>query len=80
MSFFGETKRHNVFRVAVAYIIVAWLPLQVSDTLGPALRLPEWFQEGVAFVLILGFPLAIFFAWTGSSMQGRRSCIISRVR
>ena len=63
MSFFQELKRRNVFRVAIAYIIVAWLLLQVADTLGPALRLPEWFQSGVAFVVILGFPIAIIFAW-----------------
>lgn len=63
MSFFQELKRRNVFRVGVAYIIVAWLLLQVGDTLGPALHLPEWFQSGVAFVVILGFPIAIVFAW-----------------
>lgn len=63
MSFFQELKRRNVFRVAVAYIIVAWLLLQVGDTLGPALHLPDWFQSGVAYVLILGFPIAIIFAW-----------------
>jgi len=37
--------------------------LQVSDTLVPALHLPDWFHSGVAFVLILGFPVAIIFAW-----------------
>lgn len=63
MSFFQELRRRNVFRVAVAYIIVAWLLLQVADTLGPALHLPDWFQSGVAFVVILGFPIAIIFAW-----------------
>jgi len=63
MSLFAELKRRNVFRVAAAYIIVAWLLLQVSDTLVPALHLPEWFHSGVAFVLIIGFPLALIFAW-----------------
>jgi adenylate cyclase len=63
MSFFEELRRRNVFRVGVAYIIVAWLLLQVGDTLGPALHLPEWFQSGVAFVVILGFPIAMIFAW-----------------
>jgi TolB-like protein len=63
MSFVDELKRRNVFRVAVAYVIVAWLLLQVADTLAPALLLPDWFQSGVAFVLILGFPIAIIFAW-----------------
>src|SRR5210317_1899164 len=63
MSFFNELKRRNVFKVAAAYIIVAWLLLQVSDTLVPALHLPEWFNSGVAFVLIIGFPIAVIFAW-----------------
>ena len=63
MSLFSELRRRNVFRVGIAYVIVAWLLLQVADTLGPALRLPEWFQSGVVFVLILGFPLVLVFAW-----------------
>jgi hypothetical protein len=49
--------------VAAAYIIVSWLLLQVSDTLVPALHLPEWFNSGVAFVLIMGFPIALILAW-----------------
>ena len=63
MSFFNELKRRNVLRVAIAYAVVAWLLLQVSDTLVPALRLPEWFSSGVALLLILGFPVALLFAW-----------------
>ena len=62
-SLWGELKRRNVVRVAFAYIIVAWLLLQVSDTLVPALRLPDWFNSGIALLLILGFPIAILFAW-----------------
>lgn len=63
MSLFAELKRRNVFRVGLAYIVLAWLLLQVGDTLAPALHLPEWINSAVAFFLILGFPLAIFFAW-----------------
>jgi TolB-like protein/Tfp pilus assembly protein PilF len=63
MSFFTELKRRNVFKVAAAYIIVGWLLLQVSDTLVPALHLPDWFHSGVAFLLIIGFPISIIFAW-----------------
>jgi TolB-like protein/Tfp pilus assembly protein PilF len=62
-SLWGELKRRNVVRVAIAYIIVAWLLLQIADTLVPALRLPEWFNSGIALLLILGFPIAILFAW-----------------
>jgi TolB-like protein/Tfp pilus assembly protein PilF len=63
LSLFQELKRRNVFRVAAAYIIVGWLLLQVSDTLVPALHLPEWFNSGVAFILIMGFPIALILAW-----------------
>lgn len=63
MSLVSELKRRNVFKVTAAYIIVAWLLLQISDTLVPALRLPVWFHSGVAFLLIMGFPVAIIFAW-----------------
>jgi len=63
MSFFEELKRRNVFKVAAAYIIVGWLIMQAGDTLAPALHLPDWVNSLLAFFLILGFPLAMFFAW-----------------
>jgi len=63
LSFYTELKRRNVFRVAVVYTLVAWVVLQVAETLGPALHLPEWLDSAVAFLLILGFPIAIVFAW-----------------
>ena len=63
MGLVSELRRRNVFRVALAYILVAWLILQAGDTLAPALRLPDWVNTAVAFFLILGFPLAVFFAW-----------------
>ena len=63
MSFFEELKRRKVFRVAIAYLVVAWVILQVGDTLAPVLRLPDWVNTTLVFFLILGFPLAIFFAW-----------------
>jgi len=63
MGLFQELKRRNVIKVTIAYIIVAWLLLQVSDTLVPALYLPDWFQSGIVVLLILGFPIAGIFAW-----------------
>ncbi len=63
MSFFNELKRRNVFKVGIAYIIIAWVLLQIGDTLGPALLLPDWINSALAFFLLLGFPLALFFAW-----------------
>ncbi len=63
MSFFAELKRRNVFRVGLAYVVLAWIILQVGDTLAPALHLPDSVNSILAFFLILGFPLAMFFAW-----------------
>jgi len=63
MSFLNELKRRNVLRVGAAYVVVGWLLLQVSATLVPALLLPEWIQSGVAFFLIIGFPIALLLAW-----------------
>ncbi len=63
MSLFNELKRRNVFKVAAAYLIVAWLIMQAGDTLAPALHLPDWINSALAFFLILGFPLAVIFAW-----------------
>jgi hypothetical protein len=62
-GFFFELKRRNVFRVAIAYVVIAWILLQIADVLFPALTLPDWTTRFVAALLLLGFPLAIFFAW-----------------
>ena len=63
MGLFAELKRRNVFRVTFAYVVIAWLVMQVGDTMAPALHLDEWVNSLLAFFLILGLPLAIFFAW-----------------
>ncbi|MDA0994889.1 MAG: hypothetical protein O3A13_14815 [Proteobacteria bacterium] len=63
MSFFEELKRRNVFRVGVAYLIVAWLILQVTDNVAPILELPGVFNRGILLLLALGFPMALIFAW-----------------
>ena len=62
-SLWGELKRRNVVRVAIAYAIVSWLILQLTDVLMPLLNLPEWTGRLVILLLLIGFPLALFFAW-----------------
>jgi TolB-like protein/Tfp pilus assembly protein PilF len=61
--FFEELKRRNVFRVAIAYIVVVWLVLQVADVVLPTFRTPEWVMPAFTFLLALGFPIALIFAW-----------------
>ena len=63
MGVVSELKRRNVFRVAIAYVLIAWVIVQAGDVLAPALHLPEWVVSALVFFLILGFPLALIFAW-----------------
>ena len=42
MSLFAELRRRNVFRVGVAYAVVAWLLMQVADLLFPVFGAPDW--------------------------------------
>jgi TolB-like protein len=63
MSFFEELKRRNVFRVAIGYVITAWLLLQVVDLVLENINTPDWVMQVFMLALAVGFPLAIFFAW-----------------
>lgn len=62
-SVWAELKRRNVVRVAIAYAIVAWLLIEVSATTFPILNLPEWTVTLVTVLLLIGFPVAVIFAW-----------------
>ena len=63
MSLVAELKRRNVFRVAAAYIIVAWVIAQVAEFAFENFGAPDWVLRSVVVLLLLGLPLAIFFAW-----------------
>lgn len=62
-SLFGELKRRNVFRVGVAYCVLGWLIIQITDTVAPALRLPDWTLTVVTWFGVIGLPFALLFAW-----------------
>jgi TolB-like protein len=63
MSFWRELRRRNVVKVGAAYAIVAWLLLQIATNAFPALQLPAWTVTFVTVLLLLGFPIALIFAW-----------------
>ena len=63
MSLFAELKRRNVFKVTVAYAIVAWLLVQVIVAVETPLHLPEWADTFIIVLLIIGFPVALILAW-----------------
>ena len=60
---FNELKRRNVFRVAIAYIVAAWLLLQVADVVLNNIEAPDWVFQAILLVVLLGFALALIFAW-----------------
>jgi TolB-like protein/Flp pilus assembly protein TadD len=63
MPFIAELKRRNVFRVGAAYAIVAWLLIEVASVILPTFKTPEWVMQAFTTLVILGFPVALVFAW-----------------
>jgi len=63
LSLIDELKRRNVFKVGVAYVVAAWLLLQLTEVLVGLLGLPENAGKYVILLLVVGFPVALFFAW-----------------
>jgi len=59
---FNELKRRNVIRVAVAYLIAAWLVLQVADLVLENIAAPEWVMQVFMLTFALGFPLVLIFS------------------
>jgi TolB-like protein len=62
-SLIQELKRRNVFRVALAYVAITWLIIQVADIVFENFGTPAWVMKTLMFLLAIGFPLAILFAW-----------------
>jgi TolB-like protein/Flp pilus assembly protein TadD len=62
-SFFVELKRRNVYKVAIAYAVVAWLLMQIATQVFPFLEIPNWAVRLVVLLLIIGFPVALILAW-----------------
>ena len=62
-GFFQELKRRNVFRVAAVYGVVGWLLVEVASVIFPTFNAPEWVMQVFTSLMILGFPVALVFAW-----------------
>jgi adenylate cyclase len=62
-NFFTELKRRNVYKVAIAYAVVAWLLMQVASQIFPFFEIPNWAVRLVVLLLIIGFPVALILAW-----------------
>ena len=62
-NFFSELKRRKVYRVAVAYAVVAWLIIQIATQTFPFLEVPNWAIRLVIILTVLGFPVALVLSW-----------------
>jgi len=82
MSLFEELKRRNVFRVAVAYIVAAWVLLQVADLFMNYVDAPDWVMHVLMFFIFAGFIVAMIVSWAYElTPQGiRRESEIDRSR
>src|SRR5690348_10364804 len=62
-GFFQELKRRHVWRVAAAYAVMGWLLIQVATQVFPIFHMPDWTAQLVVLLVLLGFPVAMIFAW-----------------
>src|SRR5713101_1309053 len=62
-NFFAELKRRNVYKVAIAYAVVAWLLMQIASQIFPFFEIPNWAVRLVVLLLVIGFPVALILAW-----------------
>ncbi|MGD9292335.1 MAG: FlgO family outer membrane protein, partial [Gammaproteobacteria bacterium] len=58
-----DLKRRKVFRVIAAYGVIAWLLIEVSSVVLPALRAPDWTVTAVVVAAMAGFPITLLLAW-----------------
>jgi TolB-like protein len=63
MSLFAELKRRNVVRVGIAYAVIGWILAQIAEFAFENFGAPDWVLKSFVVVLLLGLPLALFFAW-----------------
>ena len=62
-KFFAELQRRNVYKVAIAYAVVAWLLMQIASQIFPFFEIPNWAVRLVVLLLVIGFPVALILAW-----------------
>ena len=60
---FGELKRRNVYRAALAYGVVAWFLTQLTTQVFPFFEIPNSAVRFVVIALAVGFPIAMLLSW-----------------
>ncbi len=77
-NLFGELKRRNVYKVAVAYAIVGWLVVQIATQVFPFLEIPNWAIRLIILLVAIGFPIALVIAWAfESTPEGIKRTVVA---
>src|SRR6266487_398066 len=63
-NFFAELKRRHVDKVALAYVVVSWLLIEVAAIVLPTFDTPPWVMEALVVLLALGFIVAVIISWS----------------
>jgi TolB-like protein/Flp pilus assembly protein TadD len=63
-SFFSELRKRKVPQTAAIYGAVAWGVTEVAVTVVEQLFLPQWVATLAVIGFVVGFPVAMFLAWT----------------
>ena len=63
MNILEELKRRKVFRVLASYAVVVFVIMQLVEILFPIFNLPQWTQQFIVILLLIGFPIAAIFSW-----------------
>jgi hypothetical protein len=71
-GFWQELKRRHVYRVAAAYAIVGWLLIQVVTQVFPIFHLPDWIDQAIVLLILVGFPIALVLAWAFDAKRVKR--------
>lgn len=56
-------RRRGVVRVALSYLVIAWLVLQIGDVVLGGLGAPPWAMRMLIVAAAAGFPIALVLAW-----------------
>ncbi len=62
-KYISELKRRNVFKPAITYLVVGWVIAQVADLVTSNFDAPPYIMKTLIFILIIGFPINLIFAW-----------------
>jgi len=63
MKLFEELKRRNVIKATMAYIVIAWVLIQVLTIILPIFQAPSWVLKTLMILMAIGLPIWMIFSW-----------------